>query len=283
MRVRIPLLFLLASTAAAVAPTARAAASYDSCAGFISSLPAVITTQGVWCFDKDLSTASASGNAITVAANNVTIDCNGFKLGGLGAGPSTTATGIHSEDRLNTTVRGCTIRGFVNGVRLLNGGGHLVEGNRLDGNLRIGVFSWSDATIIRRNLIVDTGGSTSETDDAWGILAYGSVEVVDNSVDGVDALGPVNGDAYGIYAGNDQSVVAGNRVRNIHGLGTGKPIGIYGPQYGIVADNHVLTIGANTGIGIECADTNTTAVGNVVVVFQTGLSGCYDGGGNVVN
>src|SRR5688500_7900792 len=84
----------------ALAPGAsRAAESYDNCTGFIDSLPAVITKQGTWCMRKDLSTAIDTGNAITVATNNVTIDCNDFKIGGLAAGVDTLAHGIVAADR----------------------------------------------------------------------------------------------------------------------------------------------------------------------------------------
>src|SRR5262245_20959189 len=66
---------------------AVAAESYDACAGFIDTVPTTISTQGVWCLRKDLATAVSNGAAISIEANNVTIDCNGFKLGGLAAGP----------------------------------------------------------------------------------------------------------------------------------------------------------------------------------------------------
>ena len=97
-------------------PTARAAESYDSCTAFITALPAVIGTQGTWCMNKDLATAMTSGVAISVQANNVTIDCNGFKLGGLAAGPLSTTRGIESEGRANITVRDCNVRGFAVGI-----------------------------------------------------------------------------------------------------------------------------------------------------------------------
>src|SRR5690606_24652633 len=84
---------LLLGGLAATQP-ARAAQSYDACTGFIDSVPATISTQGVWCLRKDLSTNITSGNAITIATNNVTIDCNDFKLGGLAAGNGSNAFGI---------------------------------------------------------------------------------------------------------------------------------------------------------------------------------------------
>src|SRR6185369_16529682 len=72
---------------------ASAAESYDNCTGFITSLPAVVTTQGTWCLKQDLATAITSGNAITINTGNVTIDCNDFKLGGMSAGLATQAIG----------------------------------------------------------------------------------------------------------------------------------------------------------------------------------------------
>src|SRR5690606_25516601 len=75
-------LFLLLATSHA----AQAEETFDTCTSFIPSLPTVITSQGTWCLDKNLGTAITGGNAITVATNNVTIDCNGFKIGGLAAG-----------------------------------------------------------------------------------------------------------------------------------------------------------------------------------------------------
>src|SRR5690606_28675588 len=46
---------------------ARAAQSYDTCTGFIDSLPATINSQGTWCLRGNVSTAITSGNAIEVA------------------------------------------------------------------------------------------------------------------------------------------------------------------------------------------------------------------------
>src|SRR5687768_16439274 len=111
-----------------VAP-AHAAESYDNCTGFIETLPATISTQGTWCLKHDVSTAITSGNAITIAANNVTLDCNDFKVGGLAAGDSSAANGVYAASRLNATVRQCGVRGFSQGI-WLDGAGHLVEDNR---------------------------------------------------------------------------------------------------------------------------------------------------------
>src|SRR6188472_3928576 len=99
--------------ASLIAPCAvHAAESYDNCTGFITSLPAVISTQGTWCFKQDLNTSISSGSAISVNTNNVTLDCNNFKLGGLLAGPNSSTIGVYSfNGRQNIAILNCSIRG----------------------------------------------------------------------------------------------------------------------------------------------------------------------------
>jgi hypothetical protein len=174
---------LILAGLASVLP-ARAADDYDACAGFIDSVPATITSQGVWCLRKDLSTAIASGSAITIATNNVTIDCNGFKLGGLAAGPVSLAWGIYASERRNVAVRGCNIRGFHYGILIFGGAGHLVEDNRIDRSLFTGIHLHGDNSRVLRNAVYNTGGALGYR-EARGIDA--SAEVAENAVSGLFA------------------------------------------------------------------------------------------------
>src|SRR5450759_953036 len=121
---------------AALAFTAPAQAETMNCTPS-TALPAVITVQGIYCFTADLATAMTSGNAIDIQTSNVVLDLNGFKLGGLAAGPGTSAFGIHAFDRQNITIRNGTIRGFRQAIVLDDSGtseGHLVEDIRADHN-----------------------------------------------------------------------------------------------------------------------------------------------------
>jgi len=93
------------------------AESYDSCLGFIDALPATITTQGTGVCGKNLDTSATSGNAIEIQTNNVTIDCNGFRMRGSGAALHD-GDGIFAAGRLNITIRHCTIRGFSVGIQV---------------------------------------------------------------------------------------------------------------------------------------------------------------------
>jgi len=106
----------------------------------ITSLPYTITTQGIYCFAGNLSTSMAMGNAINIQANNVTLDLNGYKLGGLAAGDGTQAYGIYAYQRKNITIKNGIVRGFYIGISLedtsllTTSSGHVVAGILADQN-----------------------------------------------------------------------------------------------------------------------------------------------------
>jgi nitrous oxidase accessory protein NosD len=249
---------------------AHAAQGTDNCVNFITSLPATLSTQGVWCLSKDLATNIASGNAITVAANNVTIDCNDFKVGGLAAGNGSNANGIYASNRQNITIRHCNVRGFSVGILLDGGAGHLAEDNRLDNNLVFGIAVYGDHNRVRRNAVYDTGGYAGGT-RAFGIDAQADIE--DNIVDGLftDAT---TGVLFGIRAFSDYSQVSDNLVSGMAVNGNDPYLLIHGIQtqsFSTVADNHVAALVANTpGTGIYGTGP-TRCIGNTVARFQAPL------------
>lgn len=255
---------------------AIAGESYDNCTGFVDSLPATINTQGTWCLRDNLSTGISAGNAITVGTNNVTLDCNNFKVGGLAAGVATTAVGINSQSRFNTTVRNCQVRGFQTGVFIASGGGHVVENSSFDGNTFRGIYLVSSGSMIRGNLVVDTGGSTNIPDEARGIYAGGGVDVIDNTVNGVAAI-DANSTGYGIFTqSNGEGSVVGNRVRGVVSSGTGAAYGIWNNNSGrsVIRGNIVQGLGAAFGSGIRCTSNQATSRDNVVVGFPSGVLNC---------
>lgn len=142
-------------------------------------------------------------------------------------------------------------------------------------------------TIVRRNVVVDTGGSPGN-DRAIGIEALG--DVIDNVVDGISGANNVaNFAPEGIYAGGVGGtegpglLVRGNRVRNLVPKGTSQATGIAVAGTGIsVRENTIVQDTSTNGIGIYCS--LQAIVANTIVRNYTngGLSGCYDAGGNVV-
>ena len=253
---------------------AVAAESYDACVGFIDTLPVTISTQGNWCLRKDLATAVVTGAAITINANNVTIDCNGFKIGGLAAGASSTAIGIQTE-KLNATVRNCAIRGFYIGISAW-GSGHLVEDNRIDQSLVTGISVSGDGNLVQRNRIFDTGTAHGQAKAIWA-----AADIRDNTIDGV--MGHV---IAGIWADGWGSEVRGNRVRGLVPDAEGISQGIKGRdgQQSII-DNKVLggTSGALLGAGITASGELAFCRDNLIANFTGGMIGCDDNGGNVIH
>src|SRR5690606_12142559 len=179
---------------------ATAADSFDSCTGYIDSLPATISSQGVWCLRGHLSTGISSGDAISINTNNVTIDCNDFKLGGLSAGITTKAYGIHAYDRQNITVRNCSIRGFWIGIDLsgYTAAGHVVRDNRLDNITSTAISVWGPGSTARNNIVRDTGGSP-DSSTVYGIFLWEGASAIDNTISGVYAAAGGNGNATGMH------------------------------------------------------------------------------------
>jgi parallel beta-helix repeat protein len=278
---------LLIPALLSTAPAAHAAESYDNCTGFITSLPTVITTPGTWCMKQDLSTALSSGHAIEIQTNNVTVDCNDFKLGGLAAGLGTTEIGIFANNRVNLNVRRCNVRGFYVGVGFTasttsSGGGYLVEDNRFDNNTSGGIAVTGDGSVIRHNRVFDTGGATFGT-DANGIAAIGSVDILDNIVAGVVATSGSGGYAYGVNTYlNSGASIDGNRVRGLVKDGAGIEFGIYsnGGQVALHG-NEVVGTASPGGFGLACSNGSHAAKDNIVFHFDTAIDTCTDGGGNV--
>jgi len=270
---------------------AHAAQSYDNCVGYITTLPAVITTQGTWCLKQDLATAITSGSAITINTNNVSIDCNDFKLGGLSAGTGTLSSGIYAASRSNITVRHCNVRGFFIGINLYatTTGGNVVEDNRLDGNTLDGLSVFGDGSIVRRNIITNTGGSTSITKHATGIATNYNVDIIDNTIAGVAATSGSNENTWGIAVSNNSSGrIIGNGISGLVQVGTGVVIGIDGNNanngHFVVRDNDLNGDGSAGSYGIRCnAGAAGAAKDNLTTGFATPIDSCANAGGNFDN
>jgi len=274
-------LFLCSLVATGWAPLAHGAEGYAGCNGVIASLPATISSQGVWCLKQNLATAISSGAAITVNVNNVTIDCNRFKLSGT-AGLATSASGVYASDRANVTIRRCAIAGFSSGIFLTgaSSGGHVIENNRLDGNTYYGIYAQGDGSTIHRNLLTGTG-LTSNAASVVGIYAEDSVDVLDNVVSGVSAVGS-HGIAYGIVVVHDLGGrINGNVVRGLALDDSHNSVAILisNSLHATARSNDLEGNGGDTGVLCDVASASIVR-DNIIVGFATASSVCRDGGGN---
>ena len=231
---------------AGLAGTARADET-TLCNTFITAVPFTITAQGHYCFNRNLSTGMTTGNAITINVDYVVLDLNNFKLGGGSAGLGTNTVGVFSRNHRNVTVRNGNIRGFKYGVQLIGtfAGNIVIENNVLDGNTIVGAQTDGDSSVVRNNLVTNTGGSTTFTGwGTYGIYAdysdtasgsWGTSVARDNVVTNTfatDATGHATG---GIAAGiADHNIVAlGNTATSVNN----------GMWAEVCRDNTVLTSG----------------------------------------
>jgi subtilisin family serine protease len=194
----------------------------------ISDVPHTIVASGVYCLDRDLARVFRDDvdAAITVSADHVVVDLNGFTLRALldspgpapGPGP-TRAAGIHALNRTHVTVKNGTIRGFHRAVFLEGVGdgsegdqGHVVEGVSADGNAHEGIVVEGSGSLVRRNRVLGTGGG-EVTADNHGIRVTGlRPQVVDNDV--AEIYGSGDGHGHGIHVESTGAVVERNRVGN---------------------------------------------------------------------
>jgi hypothetical protein len=275
LTIRRGLVVLALLGAAHFAPTAGAAESYDNCTGVIETLPATISTQGTWCLKHDVSTAITSGAAITIGTNNVTLDCNDFKIGGLTAGAGTNTIGVLASSKVNTVVRNCSVRGFLVGINL-QGSGHLVEDNRVEQSTAVGISAFGDGGTVRRNRVLDTGGRPGASESMGISIGGGSASATDNIINGITVTGSGDiGFVYGINLGNGPMDVARNFISNLVPFGGGTAKGIWGisSSPSNLHDNTILNTVMVAGQGIDGGG-NSACRGNTTSHFDTAVSNC---------
>ena len=238
----------------------------------VTSLPAVISAQGIYCLTGNLATSQTSGYAIQINANNVTLDLNGWKVGGQAAGSGTGAVGIFSTAN-NVTIKNGIVRGFFNGV-FLTGRGAVVQDMLIDQNLYFGIRVQGEGSVVEHNQVVDTGGSTSFTTlNAVGISADGPGSTVSNNmVSGLTATGA--GNEYGIGANGADSTVRDNVVSD-----TAKPTG-GGNSYGIYQIQSIAVSNTVSNFNIGIYNSGGIYAHNTAYNCSNPYSGGTAGAGN---
>jgi len=275
----------LAPPAGPVAPTQRLA---------ITSLPYTANIPGSYVLWSDL-TGVAGANGITVNADNVTIDLNGFSVTGVAG----SLDGIHVNAGhnglavLNGTVRDWGGGGvdallaescrFIDVSSISNGAnGFDASSNssflrcHAEGNANVGFFDTGNGCVYENctasgnasGIIASTGctirGCTAESNTVSGIVSNG-----DGSITGSSARN--NGDA-GIAAG------AGTVVRDCSS--GGNLTGISASTDTLISGN---ACGANADIGIEVQASNARVENNLCTGNGNGIRIDAGGSNNIVS
>lgn len=262
---------------------ALAGESYDNCTGTIGTLPATISTPGTWCLKADRATTITTGAAITIATNNVNIDCNNFRITNIPAG-TTSAYGILGSNRLNVAVRNCTVVGFLQGIRVAGTAfGAVIEHNRLVSNTDVGITIGGSGHLVAFNRILDTGGlpASPQTD---GIMSTAvRSQITDNAIIGMTVTAS-DGDVVGISSTGNATEIARNFISGLvspaggdaFGIRTGTSIAGSIHRNQLLAFPHAYGTAITSGPGNQCGNNSHSN-------WDSGVVGCTDAGGNFGN
>jgi hypothetical protein len=270
---RVMVVTAMLAAALLIAPVA-ARAEITNCTEIVA-VPATLTVPGIYCFKRDLATSQTTGTAITVLNNSITIDMNGFKLGGLTAGPETVATGIKVFNWKNFTLRNGTIRGFAFGLTITDNGsssGHLVEDVAFDENTYAAAWVVGSNFIFRNNRITKTIAKHPVFNVPTGVIMMGSSAIVtDNQISHVEGVSlSANNGPVGAALGLTNSVFERNTITDVRVTDEGptvRAIGISvasGSSNLVLRDNNVLDVNHAQARAIEVNGSETLLDGNVV-------------------
>jgi parallel beta-helix repeat protein len=243
----------------------------------ILSLPFTVASSGSYILNSNLAGLGGS-DGITVAADDVTIDLNGFTLVGTGG----VGTGILNSSGKNLALRNGTIRDWGSGGVFSNGLNTTLDGLRISHSGLTaganGVYLTGDSGLVTNCVISGSGGSGGSA----LVVYYGNVS--DCVVNGnTGAIGirvsasviqrcTVNANAsFGVELSIGSQLIDSTVSWNGNGVG----VDTFGNR---IAGN---TVAKNTGVGIHIA----LAAGNRVednnfVLNGTGIEA--DAGGNVI-
>jgi parallel beta-helix repeat protein len=116
-------------------------------------------TSGTLHIGSDTTLAENHYGSIVIDADDVTLDCAGFRVAGPSSDPSV-QEGIVVAYRSGVTIRDCTVEGFPRGILLESSTATTVVANRLIGNGDYGLFLFdADANVIAHNEATGNPGS----------------------------------------------------------------------------------------------------------------------------
>jgi hypothetical protein len=249
----------------------------------ISSAPLSITTPGSYYLTTNLTISS--GAAISVSANNITLDLNGFTIFSTET-PAASSVGISLNSGTNISIfhgficGGVIINagtysgsGFANGIYASNAVNARVSGVSVCGCLYSGVFLGNNSVV--ESCTVTTAGS-------YGIYATAVSDTTAQNCGlvGVYAANSANnccGAAFGAGTG-----VSANAANNCNGTAGADGTGVYASS----AINCIGTAGASgTGVNsvnaINCYGTAGTGGTGVSAVTANNCTGATTGGEGV--
>jgi hypothetical protein len=235
--------------------------------------------------------------AISIAANDVVLDCNGHRI--RQTDPGGAFPGIDAQARQNVTVRNCVVDGFHDGISFSNNQTGNYAVNILDNHVlnfrQQGIIAWGSSFRIEGNRITqglgnDNGGITgifllSMDQNGAGTVIRGNL-ITDLHPPATD---PSN-DVTGIFVANVRdTVIADNVISNLGANAQHCAWGVYGSgATAVSATGNQILSPPRTGPddGTQCggialfgtAEQQATNAcrDNVVGHFNGNISGCLE-------
>ena len=211
----------------------------------VAFLATLASASAVQCGDTVLSnvlltedlTSDGTNDCLTIGANNVKIDCNGYSI----TGTNDRETGIISANFDNVEITQCTISGFDFSIQYFHSDNGYVHDNTIEDTVAfIGTSSNNNMTNNTLNLVDDISitegvsfegsGSSSFTNNVLNYNGDGDDTAVriassDNTVSNNQILG-VSQNGFGIanLEQSNNNVINGNTISNFgEGLELGSP------------------------------------------------------------
>jgi len=247
------------------------------------AFPLVIATSGSYRLRGDIVVPDANVTAISITADDVTLDLNGYTISGptvcsgspVSCAPTGTGIGVSSSAD-SVTVENGTIRGMGSRAVQLNGPNAIVERIRARSNGGGGIHVNAEGCRIARNVVT--------ANQSAGILGSASCIVTENVVyantgdgvhvdDGAVVTGNVlvRNNQNGVDMPFAQGVVIGNAIIQNGGTGIDRGTGTFSSNMialnatggivgeGVVSNNYVV------GNGTEGLAVNGLVTGNAIV------------------
>lgn len=260
----------------------------------LEGLPANIEAPGTYCLAQGHLTDITSGTLINIAANDVTLDCQGHTLRSTAASASGSSSAIVAFDRNNVEIRNCRIiGGFTHGINVSQDNlqpnrsyYNSVVDNYVAGPYMSGIIAFGSAIEVRGNRVYDIGGQLNQS--AFGIRVGGSkvsgfkFQIVhDNRVAGTNS--PTR-HAYGIFSdGSVGTVFHENLVSGSSGAGgayKGYGIKIASGAGNTITDNYLHDAGPGSdAVGVQTPSGGGVCYDNQIWAAQPTI-GCNAGYGN---
>ena len=249
----------------------------------ISTVPATLSSSGVYCINDDLVLAGSTGTAVTITADSVTLDLNGHALRSK-ASANTATTGVAVSGHKYFTIIDGTIAGFGNAIDVESpaGGprslGGLIADIKVQRSVALAIGLDCDGCVVRNNLVTETIVPASISGfSALGISVNGTGDQISgNRVFNTHSV-PTGAEAFAIYVLASNSTVSQNYVANDH-IANPREFGIIASGANdIVSNNQVQGLPA----GFDFTDSSVKYRDNTQSGCTSGYNGAaIDLGGN---